>query len=51
MGDVIRLKGWLKRKLEGERGDMPLDEMVRKHNKWNDLWMQEAKVLRDERRK
>ena len=51
MGDVIQLKGWLTRKLERERDEMPLAEMIKKHDKWNDLWTQTARVLADERKK
>lgn len=50
MGDIIRLEGWLKRKLEREGDRIPLGEMIKKHNKWNELWIWKIKVLATERR-
>ena len=50
MGDVIRIEGWLKRKLERDGNKMPLAEFIKKHDKWNELWMHKVKVLADERK-
>lgn len=51
MGNVIDMEQWLKTQLTETRKEMTTGELIRKHNKFSEIWIQRVRMLARGRRR
>lgn len=49
VADVIDMEQWLKAQLTERRDEMTVSELIKRHNKFNEIWIQRVRMLARER--